>query len=72
MEKLIEGYTTFQNPKLLSETISRIDNEIPADLFSAIEKPKMKINDKFGMFSFDLASMAMTYVYEYFTKEGKK
>lgn len=72
LEKLIEGYTTFQNPKLLSETISRIDNEIPADLFSAIEKPKMKINDKFGMFSFDLASMAMTYVYEYFTKEGKK
>ena len=45
VEKLKEGYTIFQNPKLLEETIGKIDNEIPADLFSAIEKPKMKIND---------------------------
>ena len=72
LEKLKEGYTSIQNPKLLRDTINKIDAEIPADLFSAIEKPKMKINDKFGMFSFDLASMAMTYVYEYYTLKGKK
>ncbi len=72
LEKLMAGYTTFQNPKLLQETIGQIDSEIPADMFSAIDKPKMKINDKFGMFSFDLASMAMTYVYDYYTLKGKK
>lgn len=72
LEKLMEGYTTFQNPKLLQKTIGQIDSEIPADMFSAIDKPKMKINDKFGMFSFDLASMAMTYVYDYYTLKGKK
>ncbi len=72
VEKLKEGYTAFQNPKLLGDTINKIDSEIPADLFSAIEKPKMKINDKFGMFSFDLASMAMTYVYDYYSKKGEK
>lgn len=72
LEKLKEGYTSFQDPKLLNEAISKIDNEIPADMFSAIEKPKMKINDRFGMFSFDLASMAMTYVYDYYNRKGEQ
>lgn len=71
-QNLIDGYTEFQDPNLLNETINKIDNEIPADLFSGIEKPKMKINDRFGVFSFDLASMQMTYVYEYFDKKGNK
>jgi hypothetical protein len=69
---LINGYTAFQKPDLLSKTINEVESEITADLFSGIEKPKMKINDKFGMFSYDLASMAMTYVYEYFDIKGKK
>lgn len=71
-KKLIEGYTEFQNPKLLHDVLNQLEEEIPSDLFSNIEKPKMKINDRFGMFSFDLASMAMTYVYEYFDKKGNK
>jgi hypothetical protein len=65
-EKLIDGYTEFQNIDLLNEVVGQVDVEIPADLFSGIEKPKMRINDRFGMFSYDLASMQMTYVYEYF------
>ncbi|NJW53560.1 hypothetical protein [Salinimicrobium oceani] len=72
LEKLKEGYTTFQDPKLLNETINKIDNEIPAEMFSAIDKPKMKINDRFGMFSFDLASMAMTFVFDYYTRKGEQ
>jgi hypothetical protein len=72
-DKLINGYTEFQNPQLLSDTINEIDANIDADLFSELEKPKININDRFGIFSFDLASMAMTYVYEYFKKsDGKK
>lgn len=70
--KLKEGYTSFQNPEKLKKIMGEIDDEIPADLFSAIEKPKMKINDRFGMFSFDLASMAMIYVYDYYTLKGEK
>ncbi|TYB78347.1 DUF7192 family protein [Bizionia myxarmorum] len=66
VEKLSEGYTQFQKPNLLNETINNLNAEIKEDLFSSMEKPKMKINDRFGMFSFDLASMAMTYIYEYF------
>lgn len=70
--ELIAGYTQFQNPKLLNEILDKLNNEISADLFSGIEKPKMKINDRFGMFSFDLASMQMTYVFEYYNKKGIK
>lgn len=66
-QKLIKGYTQFQDPQLLNETLGKIDNEIKTDMFSELEKPKMNINDRFGIFSYDLASMAMTYVYEYFT-----
>lgn len=71
-DKLIQGYTSFQNPKLLSDTLDDLDQEIPDALFSEIEKPKLNINDKFGLFSFDLASMAMTYVYEYFEEKTNK
>ena len=71
-EKLINGYTQFQNPDLLNSTISKIKNEIKDDMFSGLEKPRMKINDRFGMFSFDLASMAMTYIYDYYNKNGIK
>jgi hypothetical protein len=69
-ESLINGYTQFQNPTFLNDVVGQVDAEIPNDLFSGIEKPKMKINDRFGMFSFDLASMAMTYVYEYYDKKN--
>lgn len=72
LEKLKQGYTSFQDPELLNKAIGQIDNEIPQDMFSAIEKPKMKINDKFGMFSFDLASMAMTYAFDYYNLKGEK
>lgn len=72
IDKLFNGYTIFQNPTLLTDTLKIIDSEIPNELFSGIKKPKMKINDRFGMFSFDLASMAMTYVYEYFNNQGEK
>lgn len=72
VDKLINGYTIFQDPALLSNTLSNLKNTIPNELFSGIKKPKMKINDRFGMFSFDLASMSMTYVYEYFTKDKVK
>lgn len=68
--QLLQGYTLFQNPSFLNSTLNQLQAQIPADLFSGIEKPKMKINDRFGMFSFDLASMAMTYVFEYFDKKG--
>lgn len=71
-DKLISGYTEFQNIPLLNEVINQLNDEIPDELFSNIEKPKIKINDKFGMFSYDLASMAMTYVYEYFNALGEK
>jgi hypothetical protein len=71
-EKLVDGYTTFINPTLLNDTINEIQENIPNSLFSRLEKPKMKINDRFGMFSYDLASMAMTYVFEYFTIKGNK
>lgn len=71
-DKLIAGYTEFQNTQLLNDVIAKVDSKIPSDLFSGIEKPKMLINDRFGMFSFDLASMAMTYVYEYYDKFGNK
>lgn len=71
-EKLVNGYTEFTDPKLLAKTISQIKGEIPSSLFAGLEKPKMNINDRFGIFSFDLASMAMTYVYEYFDKKGQK
>lgn len=66
LENLVNGYTLFQDPDLLRTTVDRLEGELPSDLFSGIEKPTMKINDRFGMFSFDLASAAMTYVYEYF------
>ena len=72
VDKLFNGYTIFQNPTLLADTLKIIESEIPNELFSGIKKPKMKINDRFGMFSFDLASMAMTYVYEYFNNQGEK
>lgn len=72
LDKLIAGYTEFADPGLLDTTIKNVTASIPDDLFSGIDKPKMKINDRFGMFSFDLASMAMTYVYEYFDKKGNK
>lgn len=65
-EKLRAGYTEFQNPTLLANTISEINEEIKTEMFSNIEKPKMNINDRLGLFSFDLASMQMNYVYEYF------
>jgi hypothetical protein len=71
-DKLINGYTSFQKPDVLSDTIKKLNSEITNDLFAGIEKPKLKINDRFGMFSFDLASMAMNYVYEYYTKAGEK
>jgi hypothetical protein len=71
-EKLINGYTSFQDPELLIDVVDQIDSEIPKSLFSGIEKPKMNINDRFGIFSFDLASMAMTYIYDYFDSEGEK
>jgi transaldolase len=72
IEKLLNGYTVFQNPTLLAETLKNLNNSIPNELFSGIKKPKMKINDRFGMFSFDLASMAMTFIYEYFNNKGEK
>ena len=68
-EMLLNGYTEFQNITLLNNAIEK-SNLKTNDLFSGIEKPKMKINDRFGMFSFDLASMAMTYVYEYYDKKN--
>lgn len=72
LERLKEGYTQFSDPELLTKAISFLKESISEDMFSGIEKPKMKINDRFGMFSFDLAAMSMFYVYEYFTKSGKK
>jgi hypothetical protein len=72
VDQLINGYTKFAIPQLLNDTINTLEVEIPNQLFAGIEKPKMKINDRFGMFSYDLASMAMTYVYEYFDKQNKK
>jgi hypothetical protein len=69
---LVDGYTKFQDSELLNSTLDLIKSEIPENLFSELEKPKMKINDRFGMFSFDLASMAMTYIYEYFTVQGNE
>jgi len=71
-DKLIQGYTQFAKPEFLARTIDKVDSALPSNLFSGIEKPKMKINDKFGMFSYDLASMSMTYVYEYFDSKGNK
>ena len=72
LQNLIEGYTQFQKPQLLNETLGKINSEIKIEMFSELEKPKMNINDRFGIFSFDLASMAMSYVYEYFTISGNK
>lgn len=69
-DKLINGYTLFADPEMLESTIEKLDGALPKDLISGIEKPKMLINDRFGMFSFDLASMAMTYVYEYLDKKN--
>jgi len=71
-DTLISGYTQFQDPKLLNSSLNKVKDKIPNDLFSGLEKPKINFNDRFGIFSFDLASMMMTYVYEYFTKQGKK
>jgi hypothetical protein len=73
LQNLIEGYTQFQKPELLNETLGKINSEIKTEMFSELEKPKMNINDRFGIFSFDLASMAMSYVYEYFSAtDGRK
>ena len=72
LNNLLEGYTLFQDSTLLNNTIKEIDSEITLDLFTGIEKPKVKINDKFGLFSYDLASASMRYVYEYFDKKGNK
>ena len=69
---LVDGYTQFQNPKLLDDSLKKVKDKIPEDLFSGLEKPKINFNDKFGIFSFDLASAMMTYVFDYYTKDGIK
>lgn len=71
-DKLLNGYTNFSNRELLDKTLKISAEKIPDQLFSDIEKPTMNINDRFGMFSFDLAAMSMYYVYDYFTKAGVK
>ena len=72
LAKLKEGYTQFQKPELLDEALNKLKVNINDDLFSGLDKPKVNFNDKFGIFSFDLASMMMTYVFEYYTKNGDK
>jgi hypothetical protein len=72
LAQLKEGYTQFQKPELLDEALNKLKVNINDDLFSGLDKPKVNFNDKFGIFSFDLASMMMTYVFEYYTKNGDK
>lgn len=69
-EKLVAGYTEFSNPDLLHKVIEQVKNILPNNLISQVPKPTININDRFGLFSFDLASNSMFYVYDYFDKNN--
>lgn len=70
IQGLREGYTQFAKPLILKGFLQKASEAIPKDLFSELQLKKVYINDRFGIFSFDLASMLMTYVYEYIDSKG--
>lgn len=73
LETLLAGYTIFQKPELITKVRNRAKEHLPSDLLANVEKKKTRFNDKaFGVFSFDMASMGMFYVYEYYNTKGQK
>lgn len=73
-QELLAGYTKFQKPGVLEEARKQVQNELPEELKSSIQKKKTRFNALgLGVFSFDKAAGGMFATYDYFDKEtGEK